>query len=90
MIIWVRVLDTRRVSDLIGTGKRMIFYPRMSHIPDLNQDGYETGIFSPADTRYFTAVIILDCEQIKMRSFYYINYDLLIVELCYFIILNIC
>jgi hypothetical protein len=27
-------------------------------------------------TRYFTTVIILRCEQVKMCSFYYINYDL--------------
>jgi hypothetical protein len=27
-------------------------------------------------TRYFTAAIILRCEQVKMCSFCYINYDL--------------
>jgi hypothetical protein len=40
-------------------------------------DGYfspYTG--NPTGTRYFTTAIILHCEQIKMCSFYYINYDL--------------
>jgi hypothetical protein len=41
------------------------------------QDGY---FFPPTDnptgTRYFTTVIILGCEQAKMCSFCYINYDL--------------
>jgi hypothetical protein len=36
--------------------------------------------FSPAGnsmgTRYFTTAIILACEQVKMHSFCYINYDL--------------
>jgi hypothetical protein len=54
-------------------------------------DGY---FFSPAGsptgTRYFSTAIILGCEQVKICSFCYINYDLLIVELCYFIISNIC
>jgi hypothetical protein len=41
------------------------------------RDGY---FFPPAGnpmgTRYSTTVIIIDCEQVKMCSFYYINYDL--------------
>jgi hypothetical protein len=41
------------------------------------RDGY---FFPPADnttgTRYFTTAIILDCEQVKMCLFCYINYDL--------------
>jgi hypothetical protein len=40
-------------------------------------DGY---FFPPVgnltDTRYFTAAIILDCEQVKMCLFCYINYNL--------------
>jgi hypothetical protein len=36
--------------------------------------------FSPVGnsmgTRYFTTAIILDYEQVKICSFYYINYDL--------------
>jgi hypothetical protein len=44
----------------------------------------ETGMgrifFSPTDNPtgiwYFTTAIILDCEQVKICSFYYINYDL--------------
>jgi hypothetical protein len=31
---------------------------------------------NPTGTRYFTTVIILCCEQVKMYSFCYINYDL--------------
>jgi hypothetical protein len=46
MTIWVRVHDTRRVPDPTGTGTGTIFYPRVAPIPDLNQDGYETDIFS--------------------------------------------
>jgi hypothetical protein len=41
------------------------------------RDGYffpPTG--NPTGTRYFTTAIILDCEQLKMCSFCYINYDL--------------
>jgi hypothetical protein len=36
--------------------------------------------FSPVGnltgTRYFTTAIILGCEQVKICSFYYINYDM--------------
>jgi hypothetical protein len=46
MAIWVRVPDTRRVPDPIGTGTGTIFYLWVAPVPDLNQDGYETGIFS--------------------------------------------
>jgi hypothetical protein len=31
---------------------------------------------NPMGTRYFTTVIILGCEKVKMCLFYYINYDL--------------
>jgi hypothetical protein len=34
------------------------------------------NFFHPTGTRYFTTAIILGCEQLKMCSFYYINYDL--------------
>jgi hypothetical protein len=35
--------------------------------------------------------MILVCEQVKMCSFWYINYVLVvIVELCYSVISNIC
>jgi hypothetical protein len=44
MAIQVWVPDTRQVLDPTGTG--MIFYPQVAPVPDLNQDGYETGIFS--------------------------------------------
>jgi hypothetical protein len=41
---------------------------------------WDRYFFPPAGnltgTRYFTTAIILDCEQVKMCSFCYINYDL--------------
>jgi hypothetical protein len=80
MAIQVWVLDTHRVPDPTGKGMGMIFYPWMALVPDPNQDGYGTGIFPPAGnptgTRYFTTAIILGCEQVKICSFCYINYDL--------------
>jgi hypothetical protein len=36
MAIWVRVPDTRRVPDPTGTGTGMIFYPRVTPVPDPN------------------------------------------------------
>jgi hypothetical protein len=61
-----------------GTG--VIFYPWVAPVSDPNQDGYVMGIFPPAGnptgTRYFTIARILGCEQVKMCSFCYINYDL--------------
>jgi hypothetical protein len=79
MAIQVRVPNTRWVSDPMGTGT--IFYPWVALVPDPNRDEYETSIFfppvgNPTGTRYFTTAIILVCEQVKMCSFYYINYDL--------------
>jgi hypothetical protein len=70
-----------RVPDLMGTGTGMIFYPRVAPVADLNRDEYGTDIFfspagNPTGTRYFTTAIILGCEQVKMCSFCYINYDL--------------
>jgi hypothetical protein len=81
MAIRVRVSDTCRVSDLTGTDMGTIFYPQVAPVPDLNRDGYGTGIFfppvvNPTGTRYFTTAIILCCEQVKMCLFYYISYDL--------------
>jgi hypothetical protein len=65
---------------LPGTGMGTIFYPWVPPVPDLNRDGYGTGIFSPAGnltgTWYFTTDIIVGSEQVKMCSFCYINYDL--------------
>jgi hypothetical protein len=66
----------------IGT----IFYMWVTLVSDLNQDRYETDIFFyPTGT----TAIILGCEQVKMYLFYYINYDLFIVEFCYSVISNI-
>jgi hypothetical protein len=81
MVIWIRLLDTRRIPDLTGTGMRMIFLPvgDTRNRPELRQvrDIY---FFSPAGNpmgiRYFTTVIIIGCEQVKICLFYYINYDL--------------
>jgi hypothetical protein len=66
-----------RVPDPTGMVTGMIFYPHVAPVPDLNRDGYMTSIFSHTwVTRYFTTAIILDCEQVKMCLFCYINYDL--------------
>jgi hypothetical protein len=67
MAIQVRIPDTCRVPDPMGTGTKTIFYPRVTPVPDLNRDGYETGIFfsptgNPTGIRYFTTAIILGCE----------------------------
>jgi hypothetical protein len=41
------------------------------------RDGYFfSPVGNPTGTRYFTTAIILGCEQVKMCSFSYINYDL--------------
>jgi hypothetical protein len=45
MTIQARVSDTRWLSNLMGMNTGMIFYLWMTHIPNLNWDGYETGIF---------------------------------------------
>jgi hypothetical protein len=79
MAIRVRVPDTRRIPDPMGTCMGMIFYPRVAPVPEPRQvrDMYffpPAG--SPTGTRYFTTAIILGCEQVKMCSFCYINYDL--------------
>jgi hypothetical protein len=73
--VWVP--DIRRVPNPTGTGTGTIFYPWVALIPDPNRDGY---FFPPAGnptgTRYIPTAIILGCEQVKMCSFCYINYDL--------------
>jgi hypothetical protein len=52
MAIRVRVPDIRRVLDLTSMGTRIIFYPRVAPVSNLNRDGYGTGIFShPRITR---------------------------------------
>jgi hypothetical protein len=79
MAIRVWVSDTRRVPDSMGTGMGMIFYPWVAPIPDSRciQDGYFfSPVGNPTGTRYFTTVIIIVCEQVKICLFYYINYDL--------------
>jgi hypothetical protein len=50
---------------------------RTRHEPRRIRGGYffpPTG--NPMGTRYFTTVMIIGCEQVKMCSFYDINYDL--------------
>jgi hypothetical protein len=55
----------------------MIFYPWVAPVSDLNRDGYFfPPVGNPTGIRYFTTAIILGCEQVKICSFYYINYDL--------------
>jgi hypothetical protein len=40
-------------------------------------DGYFfSPVGNPTSIRYFTTAMILDCEQVKICSFYDINYDL--------------
>jgi hypothetical protein len=46
LIIWVWVLGICCVLDLIGSDMRIIFYLWVIFVSDLNQDGYETDIFS--------------------------------------------
>jgi hypothetical protein len=77
MTIWVRVPDTRRVPDPMDMGTGIIFYPRVSPVPDSNRDGYLFPLAdNPTGTQYFTTAIILCCEQVKIYLFCYINYDL--------------
>jgi hypothetical protein len=77
MVIRVRVSDTHRISDPTDMGTGIIFYPRVALVPDPNRDGYFfSHVNNPMGTRYFTIVIILCCEQVKMCLFYYINYAL--------------
>jgi hypothetical protein len=64
-LVWIRrwffTCDWHTYPTLIEVGKGWIFFPL-------------TG--NPIGARYFTTVIILDCEQVKMCSFCYIDYDL--------------
>jgi hypothetical protein len=74
MAIRVWVPDIHRVPDSMGPGMGIIFYPRVAPEPRRVQGGYFSH---PQVTRYFTTVMILGCEQVKMCSFCDINYDLL-------------
>jgi hypothetical protein len=86
------VACSKRRDGNLGTGTRYLsgtrpigygddFLPvggtRTRSEPRRIRDGY---FFPPAGnptgTRYFTTTIIIDCKQIKMYSFCYINYDL--------------
>jgi hypothetical protein len=77
MVIRVRVSGTR--PDGYGYGDDFLPAGDTRTRPESRRvrDGY---FFPPAGnstgTRYFTTAIILGCEQVKMCSFYYINYDL--------------
>jgi hypothetical protein len=47
-----------RVPDLTDTGT--IFYPQVALVPDLNRDGYETGIFfHPRVARWVPDTLLL-------------------------------
>jgi hypothetical protein len=75
MVIRVRIPDTHRVFDPTGTGT--IFYLWVILVSYLNRDEYFfLPVGNPTSTRYFTTAIILGCEQVKMCSFCYINYNL--------------
>jgi hypothetical protein len=57
--------------------KGIIFYLWVTLVSDMNQDVYFfSPVGNPTGIRYFTIVIIIGCEQVKMCSFCYINYDL--------------
>jgi hypothetical protein len=43
MTIRVRVAGTRPVPDPMGMGMGAVFYPRVSPVPDLKQNGYGKG-----------------------------------------------
>jgi hypothetical protein len=81
MAIQVRVPDTRRISDLTGYRYVDDFLPTgdTRTQPKLRRvrDGYFfLPVGNPTGTQYFTITIILRCEQVKICSFCYINYDL--------------
>jgi hypothetical protein len=57
MAIRVRVPGTRHPT---GPGTGMIFYPRMSPVPDPNRDGYGADIFfHPRVTRRVPDTLLL-------------------------------
>jgi hypothetical protein len=59
-------------DDNSATGTETIFYPWVALIPDPNRDRYFfPSTSNPTGTRYFTTIIILGCEQVKIYSFYY-------------------
>jgi hypothetical protein len=69
------------VPDPTGTGMGRIFLPMSGTRTRSEVRRVRDGYFflpagNPMGTRYFTAAIILGCEQVKMCSFCYINYDL--------------
>jgi hypothetical protein len=76
MVIWVRLSDICRVTDLMGIGTEIIFYLCVVFIPDLQYEYFFSPTGNPTGIRYFTTAIILRCEQVKICSFCYINYDL--------------
>jgi hypothetical protein len=79
MAIRVRVPDTRRVPDGYGYGDDFLSVGVTCTRPEPRRVR-EVYFFllagNPTSTRYYTIAIILGCEQVKMCSFCYINYDL--------------
>jgi hypothetical protein len=80
MTIWVRVPGIRRVSDPTDTGTGTIFTRGWHPYLTRTKTGTWRVFFPPTGnltgTRYFTTVMIIGCEQVKMCSFCDINYDL--------------
>jgi hypothetical protein len=75
----VRVPDTCRVPDGYGYGDDFLSVgvTRTRPEPRRVRDVYFFLLAgNPTSTRYYTIAIILGCEQVKMYSFCYINYDL--------------
>jgi hypothetical protein len=77
VLVAFRDVNSGTGTRLDGSDTRMIFYSWVALVPDLNRDEYGVDIFfHPTGTRYFSTAMILGCEQVKMRSFCYINYNL--------------
>jgi hypothetical protein len=72
----VRVSDICQISDPMGIVTSTIFYSSGIGTHFELRRIFFPPMGNPMGTRYFTTVIILDCEQMKMYSFCYINYYL--------------
>jgi hypothetical protein len=79
MVIWARVPGTRRVPNPTEPDAGIIFYPWWHSYPTRIETGMGQIFFPPAgdstSTRCFSTTMILYCEQVKICSFCYIDYD---------------
>jgi hypothetical protein len=63
----------------MGSDMGIISYPRVAPVSEPRRvwGGYFfSPVVNPTGTRYFITAMILGCEQVKICSFYDINYDL--------------